>query len=73
MSENERHAYRVLGKEPNRPWAGKPRPCGRRFSDEQVRKIRSDTRPMAVIGAEYGVSKTAIRDIKIRKNYSEVV
>lgn len=71
-SENERHAYRELGKKPNRPWAGKPRKFARKFTDEQVRAIRADTRPMRVIGDEYGVSKTAIRDIKTRKNYTEV-
>ncbi len=72
-SENEKHAYRVLGKAPNKPWDGKPRKFARRFTDEQVRAIRADERPNTVIGAEYGVSKTAIRDIKIRKNYAEVI
>ncbi len=71
-SENERHAYRKLGKKPNRPWAGKPRKFARKFTDEQVRAIREDPRPSRVIGDEYGVSKTAIRDIKTRKNYTEV-
>lgn len=72
-SENERHAYRTLGKKPNRPWKGKPRKFARLFTNEQVRAIRADERPMTVIGKEYGVSKTAIRDIKIGKNYTEVV
>ena len=72
-SENERHAYHILGKTPNKPWKGKPRTCARKFTDEQIRAIRSDTRTHREIGADYGVSKTAIRDIKIKKNYVEVV
>ena len=72
-SENERHAYGVLGKKPNKPWQGKPMLYRRKFSDEQVKAIRRDERSNYVIAAEYGVSKTAIRDIKRRKNYKEVV
>lgn len=72
-SENERHAYRVLGKEPNKPWDGKPRKFARRFTDEQVRAIRADRRAYRAIGREYGVSKTTVRDIKTLKNYREVV
>ena len=72
-SENEKHAYGVLGKKPNRPWAGKPRKFARKFTDEQIRAIREDDRPMRVIGSELGVSKTAIRDIKTKKNYAEVL
>ena len=72
-SENERHAFRCLGKKPNAPWRGKPRKCARRFTPEQIRLIRSDTRSNSEIAAEHGVSKTAIRDIKIRKNYREVI
>lgn len=71
-AENELHAYRTLGKAPNRPWEGKPRPCARKFTEEQVRAIRNDNRPCTDIGREYGVSKTAIRDIKTRKNYKEI-
>lgn len=72
-SENERHAYRALGKKPNTPWKDKPRKCARRFSDDQVRRIRKDKRSSPVIAREHGVSKTTIRDIKIRKNYKEVI
>ncbi len=71
-SENERHAYRVLKKKPNRPWLGKPRPNRRKFTAEQIKSIRSDTRPMTEICRDFGVSKTAIRDIRRRKNYVEV-
>lgn len=71
--ENEKHAYRVLGKKPNAPWKGKPNHQRRKFTTSQVIDILSDSRPYRVIAADYGVSKTAIRDIKTRKNYQEVV
>lgn len=71
-SENELHAYKVLGKVPTAFWKGKPRLFARRFTNEQILAIRSDKRPNTVIASEYGVSKTAIRDIKRRKNYVEV-
>lgn len=71
-AENEMHSFRVLGKKPNAPWRGKPRRFARRLTDDEVRSIRKDPRPHRVIGKEYGVSKTAIRDIKIGKNYKEV-
>lgn len=71
-SENEKHAYEVLGKSPQAYWKDRPRKFARRFTDEQVLAIRSDERPYSQIAAEYGVSKTAIRDIKRRKNYREV-
>lgn len=72
-SENERHKYHVLGVAPNKPWAGKPRLFARRFTEEQVNAIRNDCRSNTEIADEYGVSKTAIRNIKIKKNYAEVV
>lgn len=72
-AENERHKYHVLGAEPNRPWAGKPRTFARKFTDNEIRAIRKDSRPNTVIAKEYCVSKTAIRDIRIMKNYVEVV
>ena len=71
-SENESHAYRVLGKNPNRPWAGKPRRFARKLSDEQVREIRADLRPSRIIAKEYGVSKTTVQNIKSYKIYQEV-
>lgn len=72
-SENEKHSYHVLGRQPNRPWAGKPRRCARKFSDDQIRSIRKDTRPTSVLSAEYGVSKTTIKNIKRGKIYKEVI
>ena len=71
-SENELHAYAVLGKLPHAYWKDKPRRFARKFTDEQVVAIRKDTRPNTEIAAEYGVSKTTIRDIKRRKNYKEI-
>lgn len=72
-SENELHAYRVLGKEPSRNWKGKPRLFARKLTDDQVRAIRNDSRPSRQIGLEYGVSKTTILSIKEGKIYREVV
>lgn len=71
-SENELHAYRTLGKTPSAPWRGKARRFARRFSDDQVKRIRLDQRPNTVIGAELGVSKTTIANIKKRKVYTDV-
>lgn len=71
-SENELHAFGALGKKPNAPWRGIPRRFARMFSDSQVRAIRSDIRPNAQIARQYGVSKTAIRNIKNRKVYADV-
>ena len=72
-SENEIHAYRVLGKEPNRPWADKPRRFARVFTDEQAAAIRRDTRPSRIVAEEYGVSHTTIKNIRARKIYKDVV
>ena len=71
-SENEIHAFRVLGKKPNAPWRGTPRRFARLFTDSQVRSIRSDPRSSTEIARQYGVSKTAIRNIKNRKVYLDV-
>lgn len=72
-SENELHAYRVLGKEPSRNWEGKPRLFARKLTYDQVRAIRSDNRPSRQIGLEYGVSKTTVSRIKKVEIYKEVV
>lgn len=72
-SENELHSFRVLGRQPNRPWKNKPRKFARKFTDEQVRKIRNSNKPRSVIAKEYGVSKTAIYQIVKRKSYAEVI
>lgn len=71
-SENERHAYDQLGKQPQRYWAGKPRLFARKLTSEQVKAIRQDPRPSRQIGLEYGVSKTTILNIKKGKQYKEV-
>ena len=72
-SENELHAYKVLGKKPNRPWAGKPRKFARTLSNEQVHVIRDSTLPSRNLAKKYGVSKTTIQNIRNRKIYKEVV
>lgn len=72
-SENERHAYKVLGKSPTSYWSGKPRAFARRFTDKQVREIRKDSRPSREIAKELGVSKTTILNIRKKKIYIEVV
>lgn len=71
-SENELHAYRVLGKTPNAPWRGTPRLFARKFTDAQIKAIRADSRPNTAIAREMGVSKTAIANIKNRKVYADV-
>lgn len=71
-SENERHAYTVLGKKPNAPWRGKPRKFARKLTDDQVRLIRRDTRPRTEIAKEYGVSKQTIEHIQKERIYKEV-
>lgn len=72
-SENEQHAYHVLGKKPNRPWAGKPRKFARRFTDEQIKAIRTSDKGSRVLARELGVSHTTIKNIRNRKIYKEVV
>lgn len=72
-SENERHAYHVLGKKPNAPWKGKPRKCARRFSDEQIKAIRADTRSRPAIAKDYNVTKQTIEHIQKRWIYKEVI
>ena len=70
-SENEKHAYAVLGKKPNAPWRGKPREFARVFSDKTVRKIRASNEPSRALAARYGVSKTTILNIKNNQIYKE--
>lgn len=70
-SENGLHSYRELGRKPSRNTLGKPSPR-RKFTDDQVRDIRKDTRYQRVIAEEYGVAQTTIGAIKRRKNYKYV-
>ena len=72
-SENEKHAYRELGKEPNRPWKDKPRRCARLFTDEQIREIRASKDNRAAIARRYGVSKQTIEAIQKHRTYKEVI
>ena len=70
--ENERHAYRCLGKKPNKTWMGKPRRFARVFSDDEIRAIRNSDLSSRKIGNLLGVSKTTILNIRNRKIYTEV-
>lgn len=72
-SENIKHAYKVLGKKPNRAWAGKPRTFARVLSNDQVLAIRKSASASRSLAQEYGVSKTTIQNIRNRKIYKEVI
>lgn len=72
-SENEKHAYRVLGKAPNAPWRNIPRKFARAFTDDQARAIRDDMRGDTELARLLGVSKTTIRNIRNRTIYKEVI
>lgn len=65
-SENSLHKYRVLGVK----HTVKSR---RRFDDNQIRAIRSSNKSGRELAREFGVSPNAIRQIKSRKSYREVV
>lgn len=65
-AENMAHAARVLRS------CGGPKKWLRRLTDEQVRAIRTDSRPGRAIAADYGLSQCAIHHIKSRKTYKEV-
>ena len=43
-----------------------------RFTDDEVREIRQSRRPIRALAEEYGVSYTAIRNIKDRRTYKHV-
>lgn len=72
-SENVRHAYRVLGKKPNKPWLGKPQLHRRIFNNEQVREIRASSLGSRKLAEAYGVSHTTIKNIRNGKIYKEVI
>ena len=71
-SENERHAFQVLNKEPNKPWVGKPQIHKRQFNDEQIKSIRASSVGCRLLAKQYGVSATTIKNIRNRKVYKEV-
>ena len=71
-SENEIHAYKTLGREPNKPWKGKPRLFARKLTNEQVMATRKDTRSSRQVGMEYDVSKSTIQAIRKGKIYKDV-
>lgn len=72
-SENEKHAFRVLGKAPNAPWRNSQRKFARAFTDDQARAIRNDGRGDTELARLLGVSKTTIRNIRNRTIYKEVI
>ena len=67
-SENIKHKYEVLGYEPDHM----PSKL-RKFTDEQVRAIRKDSRKASLVAQEYGVSRQTIADIRKKKTYKEVI
>ena len=71
-SENSKHACDVLGHKPPIVHNHNPR-SSRRFTDEQVRAIRSDTRPRAEIAKEYGLHVMTVGEIKRRELFADVV
>jgi hypothetical protein len=48
------------------------KPTATLFSEADIRSIRSDTRPCRIIGAEHGLSASAINDIKLRRTWRRV-
>ena len=64
-SENMIHSSRVLG-------GNHRKPTRRRFTDEQVRFIRSSSTGIRPLARQFGVTPTAIRQIKTGKTYQEV-
>jgi len=50
----------------------KPSPSGRRIlSDDEARKIVKDTRPSHVVAAEYLISSSLVRSIRIGRRYKQ--
>lgn len=62
-SENTKHSYDVLGRRGS---------CVGRFTPDQIRTIRADTRSDRLIADEYGVSASLIHQIRERKIYKGV-
>jgi len=65
-SENELHKCRVLR-------TGHRKPSRRMFTDDQVRAIRNSTIGLRQLARMYGVSPNAIRQIRNRVSYQEVI
>ena len=66
VSENIKHAYKVLGKKP--AWLGK-KSINRKLTDSQAEEIRKDNRPQIKIAEDYGVSCRTIGRIKTGESY----
>ena len=65
-SENELHKSRVLK-------VGHEHRRARRFTDDQIREIRTSSIGTRPIARMFGVTPTAIRQIRTRKSYQEVI
>lgn len=66
--ENQRHAY----KNGFRNQIGSNNGCSK-LTEEDVVKIRLDTRFQTVIAAEYGISQSIVSSIKLRQTWKHVV
>lgn len=65
--ENIRHKYDTLGYSQK----GRRSPL-RRFTDEQVREIRSSKQKASFVAANYGVSRQCIADLREGRTYQDV-
>jgi hypothetical protein len=68
----QRARKRMMANRQNPQFNAALRHAQRLLTDEQVRAIRADTRSARIIGIEYGVSPTLIRNVRLRINYAEV-
>ena len=68
-SENMLHSVHVLG---HKTQVGNKAP-NRKLSDEQVRKIRNDTRTNIEIASEYGIGHSTVSNIRTGHYYKDVV
>lgn len=68
-SENMLHSVHVLG---NKTKLGIPSP-NRKLTKDQVREIRTDTRPRSVVAEEYGVGRTTIDNVRLGRYYKDVI
>lgn len=68
-SENMLHSVYVLGNRTPKGFISR----SRKLTPEQVRAIRSDTRPESIIAKEYGVGHSTISNVRRRAYYKDVV
>ena len=46
---------------------------GAKLTTPDIISIRADNRSLAIVGRSYGISKTHVRDIKLKKSWSHVL